>query len=485
MSPLRRPRIFAIAAVTALTAASMSGCAASHIQFMREIRADLDRADFAAAYGAYKKKARSTESVDKLLNLGLLAFEANDLPEVQRALAAADQHAEEALTKSVSRELLSLVTSDANRAYPGTAFDRAMLHYYRALAYVAANDTPAAVVEGRAIATFLDVNARDGKNHYRDDAFLQWFSGSLYASAGQDNDAWISYKRARELFADYYEVAEPSFLCPLTVQAAQSAGVPDAEARVPQACLEAAQRLHEGWGRVIVLCEAGQVPPLLEQNIVFPFLKTDRRAWKDDTERWDTARHLYERGPQYQYQTTELEYLLRVALPYYPPDYTGSRVTGVAVREHDDLQADAELSQNMSAILRRDLDDRMGSIAARAIVRGLVKYAATKAVEPDDNDDKKDGDKEGKKKNKKQSWLEKALPDIVNAIGVLTESADTRSWETLPDRIYVADFQLPPGYHELSAEFRDRAGARLQHIDFPGTVVKKNQIVFLRARCPQ
>ena len=28
----------------------------------------------------------------------------------------------------------------------------------------------------------------------------------------------------------------------------------------------------------------------------------------------------------------------------------------------------------------RDLDDRMGSIAARAIVRGLVKYAATKAV---------------------------------------------------------------------------------------------------------
>jgi hypothetical protein len=73
----------------------------------------------------------------------------------------------------------------------------------------------------------------------------------------------------------------------------------------------------------------------------------------------------------------------------------------------------------------------------------------------------------------------------MNIIGVATEGADTRSWETLPDRIYAADFQLPPGEHSLRVLFEDYRGETLLRHDFPPVSVRAGEIVFLRARCYQ
>ena len=42
--------------------------------------------------------------------------------------------------------------------------------------------------------------------------------------------------------------------------------------------------------------QAGQAPPLLETNLVIPFLKTDRREWKRDADYLDSAGMLYARG---------------------------------------------------------------------------------------------------------------------------------------------------------------------------------------------
>ena len=89
----------------------------------------------------------------------------------------------------------------------------------------------------------------------------------------------------------------------------------------------------------------------------------------------------------------------------------------------------------------------------RAIVRALIKYSAKEAAE--------------KAGNKQDKLLGAILGAAVNAAGVISEAADTRSWETLPDRIYVADFQLAPGKHTLRALFQDAAGTVLYRHDFP------------------
>jgi uncharacterized protein len=77
------------------------------------------------------------------------------------------------------------------------------------------------------------------------------------------------------------------------------------------------------------------------------------------------------------------------------------------------------------------------------------------------------------------------LGAAVNAAGVLSEAADTRSWETLPDRIFAADFQLPPGQQEVRALFQDASGNVLYRHDFPAVEVKAGEIVFLRVRNTQ
>jgi hypothetical protein len=126
--------------------------------------------------------------------------------------------------------------------------------------------------------------------------------------------------------------------------------------------------------------------------------------------------------------------------------------------------------EDVGAILHQDLTDRYPAIAVRAIIRALIKYAAKEGAE-----------KLGKKDS---DALGSLLGAVVNAAGVASEAADTRSWETLPDRIYVADFQVPPGTHNLRALFQDAGGITVKRHDFPPVEVKQGETVFLRVRCP-
>jgi hypothetical protein len=463
MKSLRLAHLFAALSILLL------GCAGPRTTLMLQVRNELFANRTQAAYETYKKKVGETERVDELLNLGLLAYEAGDYAACQKALARADELAEERLTKSLSREAAGVAVSDRVRAYQGTVFDKAMLHYYRAQAYLAQDLVNEAVVEGRRVASYLEVNARESKHTYKDDAFLQWFNGACYQRAGQVNDAWISYKRARELYRDYYSLREPDFLCPVTAAAAQEVGTTDSTD-----CPSAA---NPDYGRVVVICETGLAPPIHEENIVLPITEMVPSKFDDDAQRDRYYNDLYDRHHgETNYDETRLKYLLRLALPAYESQDNGSRVSHVRIRGGDSLCQEAELSEDIGAILRQDLKDRFPAIVARAITRAIIKYGATEAA-------RELGKKKNKEGKREAGLLSDILGTIVNAAGVATEAADTRSWETLPDRIYVADFQLPPGEHELRAVFEDGSGQTLLRHDFEKVAVQKGELVFLRARC--
>jgi hypothetical protein len=442
------------------------GCAGKRTHLFEEVRTELRASETEKAYVAYKSqvKVNTTERVDELLNLGLLAYEASDYPVALKAFADAERIAEDRLTKSASREVAAIAVSDRVRAYQGTVFDKAMLHYYSSLCYLAQDDFSSAVVDGRRIGTYLEVNARESKHAYKDDAFLQWYSGSLYAGFGQHNDAWISFKKSRELYdGGFYGIPEPAFLCPVTYEAVRKFGHEESELELEQRCPQSTEDLNPDWGRVIVLCEVGIAPAIREDNIVFPIMKTEYKNWDDDH-----ASGIYHRGHDYQYEKRELQYLLRVALPYYPDDYLGSEVRAVYVNTADDTGVQAEICTYIGEILRQDLKDRMPAIAVRAIIRGITKYTATQLAKEAGGDDKT------------ARWIFGAA---VNALGAVTEAADTRSWETLPDRIYAADFQLPPGEHDIRAIFEDDYGAILLRHDFPAVTLVSGETKILRARC--
>ncbi|RQV93671.1 hypothetical protein EH220_08010, partial [bacterium] len=132
-----------------LVALLLAGCAGKRTLMFEEVRNDLRASNTEKAYSSYKSKIKgSTERVDELLNMGLLAFETGDYAAAVQSFSEADRLAEERLTKSLSREAAALATSDRVRAYQGTVMDKAMLHYYSSLAYLAQGKGEASVIEG-------------------------------------------------------------------------------------------------------------------------------------------------------------------------------------------------------------------------------------------------------------------------------------------------------------------------------------------------
>ncbi|MCC6476720.1 hypothetical protein IT157_06650 [bacterium] len=442
------------------------GCGAARMQLMTEVRNDLRGANTQKAYETYKKQAGKKERVDELLNLGLLALESGDYDKALASFKEADRLAEERLTKSLSREGASLLTNDLQRAYQGTVYDKAILHYYQALAYIGKGEAESAVIEGRRVASYLEVNARESKHTYKDDPFLQWFSAVMYDGFGQTNDAWISYKRALDLYPQY-GVGRPDYLCPALMLAAKNSGIPEDNADPDSLCADCEPN-RNNLGRIVVFCEAGIAPPILEDNIVFPIMKTDSKDRHGNDDWAEVAPGVYERGRDYEYESSELDYLLHVAIPYYDDAYDGTEVSRVEI-SGGEQQVRAQLATDCGSILTQDLKDRMPAITIRAITRALIKYAASKAAEEAGKEDSK--------------LLGSILGGIVNAVGAAIEAADTRSWETLPEHIFVADYQLPPGDYDLHANFEDLSGYTLLRHDFPTVHVRAGEITFLRARC--
>ena len=75
-----------------------------------------------------------------------------------------------------------------------------------------------------------------------------------------------------------------------------------------------------------------------------------------------------------------------------------------------------------------------------------------------------------------------ALGIVANLAGVLTESADTRSWQTLPNQIYLVRIPLPAGNHRLTLSFLNANGNVRSSNSNIEVQINPNQISFLNYR---
>ena len=75
-----------------------------------------------------------------------------------------------------------------------------------------------------------------------------------------------------------------------------------------------------------------------------------------------------------------------------------------------------------------------------------------------------------------------ALGLLTNLAGVLTEQADTRSWQTLPNQIFMVRMPLPEGKHTLKYSFLNANGQVHRSVPGPEIEIYPNQITFLNHR---
>ena len=457
----------------------MIGCAGYKFQ---EVEIKLNSGQPEGAYTYLQKHAPKKPDIPHLFELGAAAHYASHFAESSAALERAAGIAEDRYTKSVSKELGSLVTSDKLRPYSATQYERLLTHYYSALNYVYLNQLDGALVECRRATNLINYFKNDEKYDFFGAAFLAHFSGMLFEATGEWNDALISYKQAEEYYKNAAEktgVEMPPDIGNALVRLTRKLRFTDQFERYHNQYGEPPEH-PENYGELILFYESGYVPQRTQAALTFPILKSDRifkeksdidatktltnpkkvyaetkNAYAEDMKAY--ARTLARREGKV-YDEVELVYILRIAIPTigsHRPHFTGVEVAAV------DKKARGVLVEDIESIAIETFKAQRPIILIRALVRALMKYLATSQA---------------------QKHGGEALGLLTNLAGVLTEQADTRSWQTLPNQIFMVRMPLPAGTHTLNFSFLQADGQVRGNQSVPDIKINPNQITFLNHR---
>jgi hypothetical protein len=421
-----RARLSIILAMLMLT-----GCTGGNI-FSR-VDENLVRGDCPAAIALIDRSGERYDGNGRLLYLldsAMVYMQCGDLAAAQARFRDAEDLAESLWTESITRNALSLVTNDRVLAYAGEDFERVMIHLMSAIGYLQAGQAEDALVEARRLDTLLAVyNDRyEKKNGYKEDAFARYLSGLLHESDGDWDEAFIDYRRAAEVYRDDYRqygTRLPEMLMEDLVRAARVVDrLADIGDLVPSDRIDpgapADQRPDQG--KVVIITFAGYAPQKRQDMVVIP------------------TPH----GP------------VGVAFPRMvvtPPVCGQGRLT-LSGKDHV-FESELVLVEDINRIALKNLDDRKGRILAKAIARAVAKQVAIHRIarSQDDHDH------------------QRAIEAILNLVNILlVERADTRSWRTLPGRIYMTRIYVPEGDYTAELAACNNMVVDLGHLSVaPGT----------------
>jgi uncharacterized protein len=402
-------------------------------------------------------RALPDDDLLRLLYAGIAGRYAGALEESSHLLDLASYMAEDRVTLSLSREALSLVTSDRALAWVPGATERLMIPYLAALNFLDAGDVDAAAVEARRIEALLD-QLHDGTPPEERPAnvqFLHYLAGAVFEAAGDWVAADVAYRRAGSL------PGTP------TMPWDRQEGVTDG---VGAGVVDPG----EDSGDVIVLVERGFSPHRVEQSVIIVLpprqvkmltegsageravaaaaaaariLLTASMAYGDGgyyrDHRYRTPLHLDPWRDEHEDSDEDDDgtpYLLRVSWPVLYQDRLPSHsmtvraggVSGAMVARLD-----------VGDGVRRDFDGHRPTMLARTLARGVSKVALSAAVEQ--TVAKRDEDA-GR------------LAGILTNLGTMaTERADVRCWHLLPGEVAMVRLRLAAGTHEVVLDTEDGA----------------------------
>ncbi len=429
---------------------------------MEEVRIAFEGGDFDAALIELDADGKGEAKLPYLFERGLIAHYGDKFDESNRTFELAEITADDLYTKSISREAVSLLTSDNLRSYAGSQYERLLIHYYRAFNYVYLNMPDDALVECRKASGLLQFYADADENYeFVGAAFIAYLSGILYEWAGDWNDAFIAYRWAERAYKQYgpLGVPFPQDVGESLVRLAGKLGFQEEFERYATIYGEPPENIPDS-GELILLYETGFAPFKIEENIVFPILKVDPivqdDADRDEKEVREYSRTLMSRRNR-RYKEVEIEYLLRVAIPAYRSNRP--RIVGInASTAHGGVSG--VLVEDIEAAAMKTFESELPTIMLRTVVRGVLKYLGFRRA-----------NQEGKIAGR-----------LVNLLNVVTESADTRSWQTLPNQIFLVRMRLPAGTHNITLSFSDRANRRVKTDTLQDVVIRKNDKTFLNYR---
>ncbi len=342
-----------------------------------------------------------------LLNKAMLQRMQGEYAASNAALEEAKPLMEKFATLSVSEQAAAFAINENVRAYAGELFEQVYVHVIAALNYLALNAPHSARVE----ALQLDVKLNQIKQGAAvDDGFPRYLTGLIYERLGDWDDALIAYRKAYQAyksFPSYYSVGVPYPLKDDLLRLTARQGMNDEHERY---------RTEFGikeWSAATSSADTGEVVFILLSGLA-P-VKRDAITGA----------------------VTQDGRMVTVALPYF--EQRRAAANGVRISTAG-RSAESALMSDVNNVAVTALDHKLAGITARAIARAVIKTRAVSKAQQEGNG---------------------ALGLLINVAGVATERADTRSWTTLPNQIYLARLQLPPGRYDLQVQVLSSRGGVL------------------------
>lgn len=379
-----------------VSAVVLSGCQ-SYTQENSNIRNNLYNGKIPEATKMLDESSLATEGRNFALfkmEKGMLLYLQSDYQNATKNWIQSDQKLEDLYTTSISKTAASFIINDSITDYTGESHEKILLPIFSSIAFFANEDTNNSIVMIRRTNDIKKAMDSDdfGKNLYKFDIFSNYFSGLVYETKSEWDSAIIEYKKA---ITNIQLNAENSHFKSAELQISKDLGrlaefrnrtdiLKEIKAKFPNLTWENHHDLLKK-AEIFVIYESGNSPIKVPKEILFP---TDRTV-------------------------------VRISFPEYKDIQYKSKISEVYVNSK--LAGKTILMEDIGKMAKQALEDRRVRDVAKMAARVLAKEVAARKL----------GD-------------ENPLAGLAaNAFGAITETADTRSWTTLPDTLQVFRISIP------------------------------------------
>lgn len=178
---------------------------------------------------------------------------------------------------SIHESAFSVVAGDKFKTYRGEDFEKVLLNTFLAINFMMQGNYEEALVEFRQANQKLEfVKKKYGENRdYVENAFTRYLMAICYEALGQDNDAYIEYKRV------YALMPKLNMLAPYLIGHSATLGFNDELAQWQKIFGQTKiPKTDANHGELIILFECGLAPEKFNQNGVLPYPEFSKRNYR-------------------------------------------------------------------------------------------------------------------------------------------------------------------------------------------------------------
>lgn len=435
----------------------------SYYQKMSKFQDFAETGDFKNAETTLESQKKPEEGRNRVLHFFNLGWTQHMLGEEEKSnisLNNADDYMEH-FERNYALDALTLVSNPTIKPYQPESVESIMVNYYKAMNYLQLNDREGALVEARKMTQKLyEQNDKfKGKdNRYRDDAFAHILIGLIYDASGDYNNAFIAYRNADKVYEDVYQaqfgLSTPIQLKRDILRTAYLSGM-SAELDRFERKFELEYDYADPVAQLVFLWENGFGPIKDQWSLGFTKLGSSGGFVTFSNEETGLAFPIFigDLSSDDKEGFAQLE-VFRIAFPKYVERGLVYDNATISLKGN---QYPLYLAEDINAISFKVLNDRM----LRELTGAIARFATKKATE---------------------ALVRSQNQDVGAALGLLnamTETADTRNWQTLPSQISYCRIPLSVGDNLLTFSARGNKREESQDLHFKAA---QGQTIFFNYR---